>query len=328
MQNTLENIKKYLHNNDNFLITSHVRSDGDSIGSELAMAGLLKTLGKSFYILNNDQPAEYLRFLPGIERISTIAPHNHETYKSLIILDGAFSDRVGEELFKKLFHIEKENIIAIDHHPNLVFNDKCYIDPSASSTGELVYNLLEYMEVPVSPEMAVCLYTAIFTDTGCLRQTNTTSRAIYIISKLFDLLPYSHYQIVRNIYESSRYEGLMLLADMLSTVVYEKETGIIYGYITNEMMIKRGAREDDIENFIEPLRGVAGIKVAAIFRETGRGEVRVNLRAKADEVNLIPFVKKLGGGGHPKAAGFSVFTDDLNKAISDSLSQLRAFLSE
>jgi len=324
----LENIKDFITENDNFIITSHVHSDGDSIGSELAIAEILRIHGKNFYIYNNDSPADYLDFLTGIDAIKNQPPADLEKYPNLFVLDCAFSDRVGQKVFENLKHIKNENTAAIDHHPNPVFNDKCYIDSSASSTGELIYNLVEYMSLKITPNLALALFTAIFTDTLGFRQTNTTSRAFLAASVLFDKLPFSHYKIIVSLYESKRLQGLKLLGKFIETVKLEPESMILYGYITRQMFETTGAEDQDIEDFVNHLRSVENVRVACLFRQTEEGDVKINLRAKDESINLVPFAKKMGGGGHPKAAGFSRPDDDIQKTIDHVLPRLKEYIGK
>ncbi len=321
----LKNISHFLNEKDGFIITSHVRSDGDSIGSELAVAHLLSTLGKKFYIYNNDPCAEYLKFLPHSHWIKT-SPPNLEEYFHIIVLDGAFSNRIGEKVYSHLKRVPLKNIVAIDHHPNPTFNDKCYIKPTASSTGELVYDLVEYMNVEITPDIAVCLYTAMFTDTQGFRQTNTTSRSLYVASILFPLLPYSHYQIISHLYESKRFCGLKLLGDFLRYAKFDEEYGIIYSILTKDMFSRWGASEEDIEDFIATLRSVKGVRVAITLRNSSDGNIKVNLRAKDENIDLVPFVRAMGGGGHPKAAGFTIEDHDIDKALRITLESIKKYI--
>lgn len=328
-QKILNKIKEFILKNDNFIITSHVNSDGDSIGCELTIAELLSQLNKNYYILNNDAYSDYLAFLPKINIINTDIKHNTKDFKNLIIVDTTFSIRIGERIFNFLNYLDTENIVIIDHHPNSLINDKSYISNTASSTGELVYNLLEYMNINITTNIALYLFVAIFTDTFGFRQSNTTQRSMFITSQLFDKLAGSYYKIIEHLYDDLRYPALKLLGELLNTVKRYKGDEIIYGYLTREMFDKHNAKDSDLENFINYLRSVHGVKVACIIRETEKDDIKINLRAKDENVNLVPFVKKFkNGGGHPQAAGFTLPMADIENIKERVLNELYEYLNQ
>jgi len=234
---------------------------------------------------------------------------------------------LGNRVYEKLKKVKEENIVIIDHHPNKIINNKTYIKTSASSTGELIYDLLEYIGIEINDKLAIYLFTAIFTDTYGFRQQNTTARAFEIFSKIFNKLSVPYYYIIEKLYDSIRYEAIKLLGELLNTVKLTEDKKIIYGFLTREMFEKHNAIDADLENFINYLRSVKGIKVACIIRETEDNDIKVNLRAKEDEINLIPFVKKYNGGGHPLAAGFSLEKDDINKIINNLITDLSEYIN-
>lgn len=322
----LENIKNFILNNDNFIITSHVNFDGDSIGSELAVAEILKILNKKFYIYNNDKCTESISFLPNLDLINNSPPVDLKNYKNLIVLDAAFTERIGVEVFKTLHYIQKQNIIIIDHHPNEKLNDKSYINPAASSTSELIYYLIEHLNLKINSNIALYLYVGIVTDTFSFRQTNTTSTILNIASKLINKLPIPYTKMIEYLYESNRFPALKLLGELLNNVKIDYESGLIYGYLTREMFDKHNANDTDTENFINHLRSVNNIQVACIIRETEKNDIKVNLRAKEGNINLIPFAKKFGGGGHVRASGFSLPMDDINKTINLVINELKKYI--
>ncbi|OHD64729.1 MAG: hypothetical protein A2096_05465 [Spirochaetes bacterium GWF1_41_5] len=315
----------FIRQHDHFIITAHIRSDGDSIGSELALREILLSLGKKCYIFNNDEPAAYLSFLPGFAEIKNMPPSDIADYDACLIADSAFSPRLGS-VYNTLQTDGPRAVAVIDHHQNPCLNDFCYIKPDASSTGELVYNLAEYLEIPVTGNIAIDIYTAVFTDTSGFRQTNTTARSLKIASMLFPEIK-DHYPVMmQSIFEDNRYGGLKLMGKMLEASKRTADGLIIYSLLERRMFAETGADDSDLEHFITYLRSVRGIKAACLFRETGK-DIKVNLRGKDITVDLVPFVRRYGGGGHPQAAGFSVTGKSLCQAADEIINALNLYLA-
>lgn len=300
----IKNIAQVIKQNKKFLITVHDNPDGDSLGSGLALGLALKKMGKETkFLLKTPIPKRY-GFLPGIDNL-VIKKTSLNKYNILFVLDTAGWDQM-EGLSPDLF--SQYIVINIDHHiDNTRFGSIDWVDTKASAVGELVYYLLKRLMAPITPDIAACLYTAILTDTGCFQFTNTTTNTHRITAELIQR-GVSPSIISEHVYERMPFSRLKLLQYALSSVKLEYQGQIIWMWITQDMLRKSGANRDDIEGFIDYLKSIAGVKVAIVFKETPiKNEIRVTFRSKAPNIHVNRIAHKFSGGGHPAAAGCTIF---------------------
>lgn len=296
MQEVIAAIRKH----KKFLISAHVNPEGDSLCSQLAMKGLLSALGKEATIVNNDQPPEHYRFLPGINELSTDLTQKVD-FDAALILDCPTLKRVGG--VANMIGKDKP-VINIDHHISSErFGTVNWVDANASSTGEMVYKLFKEMSVPLTREIALSLYIAILTDTGSFNYDNTSAVTHEIASDLlgYGLEPGS---ISESVYERRTLVDIKLLGLVLSTLKVNKTGEVAYLEITRKMLADTGADITKSEGFINYARSIDGIKVAVLFKEDTKIPNRINIsfRSKAGaDVNNI--ASSFGGGGHVKASG-------------------------
>ena len=300
---SLVKVAKEIRRNKSFLITSHLSLEGDAIGSELAMRGLLLSLGKQAVIINQDGvPGEY-KFLPGIKNIRRLRDLKRLSFDAFVALDcsdpGRFRNvaRLGERCKVK---------INIDHHPsNSRFGDVNWIEPFSSSTTEMIYQLYQKLGIPLDKEMALCLYVGIMTDTGSFHYPNTTSRSLKIAS---DLLRYniSAAKIYRDIYENVSFTDIELLSKIITTMQTWDEGRIIWFEIKRDAPERKKVSIDLSEHVLNFGRLVKEAEVVILFKENLKDsrQIRVNLRSKRLDVNKI--AKAFGGGGHKNASGATV----------------------
>ena len=314
MNKIIDQIINTIKKNQNFLIVAHDNLDGDSIGSELALALAIKSLNKKVQILLNEPiPAQY-RFLPGLPKliVSTKELDKPNSVKDKKIPDVLFVlDTAGWNQIKKIKPVQfnKQTIINIDHHiDNKRFGDINWVDPKASAVGEQIYGLLKRLPVILTKDIAKCLYTAIITDTGSFQYANTTAATHKIISHLLTLGIYPHL-ISGQIYENISLSRLRLLQLALKRLESTgKDNQIIYTWITRKMLKKAHAKQEDTGGFIDYLKAAKGIKIAIVFKEnTKPGEIRVNFRSKDQKIFVNEIAHQFGGGGHPAAAGCTVY---------------------
>ena len=292
---TLLNFLKLIKTNKKFLIVSHVSPEGDAIGSSIALALGLEKMGKSVYVLNRDPVPDILKFLPSAKIVTRKIPSGK--FDVMFIVDCPNMERTG------LKNLRAKITVTIDHHlllsqviPKQSLN---LIDPKASATGELVYKLLHSLRVPIDKAIATNLYTAILTDTGGFRYSNTTPESLKIASRLV-AAGADPWEITKEVYENFSFNRLRLVSLCLPTI--EKKGKITSITVTRNMFKKTKTSIEDAENIVDFPRQIKGSEVALLFREDRRNLYKISLRSKG-KVNVAKIAKTFGGGGHANAAG-------------------------
>lgn len=281
-----------------FLISAHERLDGDAVGSELALALLLRSLGKEVTIYNQDPTPENYLFLPGSDRIVRQLPAP-ETFEVAFILDCSELQRIGREA-ARVGTIP--TLVNIDHHvSNKPFCDIRLTDSQASSTGELIFRLLRSMNFAITPEIATCLYTAILTDTGGFRYSNTRPGSLQAAAELV-AAGADPQRISENAFESDSPARLRLLAAVLPTLLFEEDGRVGSLAVTQKALADAGALPDHSEGFVDLPRSVRGVEIAILFHELPDGSFKLSLRSKG-KVNVERVARVFGGGGHVNASG-------------------------
>ena len=280
-----------------FLITAHVRLDGDALGSELAMYLMLKKLGKDVVVYNQDHTPERYRFLPSAQNIVHNI-NNVEQYDVGIILDCSDLARVGDEE-DKIGKIKR--LINIDHHiSNNGFCSLKMLDAHASSTGELVFRLMREMGFKMSKDICTNLYSAIITDTGSFRYSSTTNETFFAVGNLVENGADPQW-IAENVYENDSPARLKLLAKTLATLSLDMESKVGSLVVTQKDLLETGAAWEHTEGFVDIPRTVGGIEVSILYTQRGDNNFKLSLRSKA-KVNVEKVAKKFGGGGHIHAS--------------------------
>ena len=300
------------------LISVHKNPDGDALGSQLGLMLGLEKIGKKVYAHNLDPVPEIYHFLPGSDRI-TSGPIVKGTYDAFLVLD-ADPQRTG--LFSGSW--PARILINIDHH---ITNPRewplTWLDPDATATGEMIYRLMASLRIPIDKNMAVCLYTAIFTDTGSFRYSNTTAESMRIAATLIEAGA-DPWMVTENVYESYSFRRINLLGKVLSGIEQSRDGRIAWVLVTDELYRETGTSAEDTDNFVNFVRSVKGVEVAILFRQTGPEQYKISLRAKG-RVDLSGLATSLGGGGHKNAAGgvlegaFAVVRDKVLDAVARSL---------
>ena len=280
-----------------FLITAHVRLDGDALGSELAMYLMLKKLGKDVVVYNQDHTPERYRFLPSAQNIVHNI-NNVEQYDVGIVLDCSDLARVGDEE-DKIGKIKR--LINIDHHiSNNGFCSLKMLDAHASSTGELVFRLMREMGFKMSKDICTNLYSAIITDTGSFRYSSTTNETFFAVGNLVENGADPQW-IAENVYENDSPARLKLLAKALATLSLDLESKVGSLVVTQKDLLETGAAWEHTEGFVDIPRTVGGIEVSVLYTQRGENNFKLSLRSKA-KVNVEKVAKKFGGGGHIHAS--------------------------
>ncbi len=318
--NNLNEISKVVQKNKNFLITSHINLDGDAIGSELALYFILKKLNKKVIILNQDRLSKIYDFLPGSDKVHYLN-NNRISPKSIdvgIVLDCSNIKRIGRtyEVFKDI-----KTIINIDHHKsNENYGNLNYLDCSASSVGEIIYELITSIDINLLDEkISTCLFTAIMTDTGSFRYSNVSSKTFGVASHLTRYRINSHL-IANNIYNRNTYPGLKLLGEALLTLEINESSYVSWLTITRKMLNDANAKDEEIEGIIDIATTLNNVEISILFRETKDNKIKVSFRSKGN-FDVNKFAGKFKGGGHPNAAG-CLCSGKLNEIKEKILSQV------
>ncbi|MGD2115879.1 MAG: bifunctional oligoribonuclease/PAP phosphatase NrnA [Acidobacteriota bacterium] len=285
-----------------FLITGHVNPDGDSLGSSLGLARLLRGMGKGALIWFRDPLSGVYADVPGVERIhhGEEAPAGYpDKFDSVIALECPSLDRSGldEPLGGGL------PLLNIDHHlGNQHYAQVNWVDSAAPSVGVMIYRLARSLNTAVDPETANVLYMTILTDTGGFRFSNATEAAFEASAEL--VREGAQPELVSQwIYENRPVTGLRLLAEMLQSLELHEDGRVASALVTRKMMQRAGAGPSDTEGLVDYPRTVSGVEGVALLREQEDGDTKVSLRSRG-EVDVEKVARKHGGGGHKNAAGF------------------------
>ena len=280
------------------VLACHVNPDGDALGSMLGLALALIPLGKDLVCLSQDGVPDILRFLPGVERIATAT--DVPAFDLALVVDSGELARVGETVQPLVARARR--IVDIDHHVTAgAFGDIRVLDAHAASTAEIVYALLQTLDVPITSDIATCLFTGIITDTGSFRFQNVTPNTLRVAAKLLEAgAPPAH--ISENVFDNRTFAATRLLGLALSALSQTPDGQVVWTHITAQNFRTLGATDQDTEGVVNYVRGVRGAEVGILFREMEGGSIRVSLRAR-ESVNVAEVAARFGGGGHRMASG-------------------------
>ncbi|PYK50343.1 MAG: DHH family phosphoesterase [Verrucomicrobia bacterium] len=300
---TFEQIGKVLREHQHFAILSHVRPDGDALGSQLALALSLEQLGKDVRVWNEDGMLEKYSFLPRAELL-TKPPATADHVDVAIALDTAIQNRLGTALAA----VGSAKIwINIDHHrSNPGYGDLVIVDASAPATGEIIFSLIKSQGFPFTHDIAENLYAAISTDTGSFQYPNTSARTFEIAAELVRAGGVDVGKISRQLYENYPRRRLELLRELLRTMRFSGHDRVASFSLSLKTTADLGVLPEDNEGLIDHLRAIRGVIVAVFFEELADGKVRVSMRSKDEAVDVCAICQKFGGGGHTLAAGARV----------------------
>jgi phosphoesterase RecJ-like protein len=301
----LEAVADAIRSHDRFLVVTHENPDGDALGSMLAMTLGLRAVGKDvvMYLTGTAPlPGEYgFLDLAGLQRE---LPADTEE-RVLLAVDCANDRRIGEEATG----VDRAKLVLdVDHHhDNSRFGGVNLIDAEASSTAEIVRDVLHEIHVELTPEIAAALYVGLVTDTGRFQYSNTTPKALRLAAELVEAGADVH-GIFRYVYETVQFSKLKLLARALERAQLFEGGRLVVSYLLKDDFGDVGAEEPYSEGIIDYLRAVEGSEMVALIREPPRNEGparRISLRSSHDEVDVSAIARHAGGGGHRQAAGFS-----------------------
>ncbi len=304
-QTDLQAVTAALHEHDRFIVVTHENPDGDALGSLLGATLGLRALGKDVVMyLSGDVPlpGEY-GFLPLGELLREL-PEDTET-RVLLALDCANESRIGSSRVP----LERAKlVIDVDHHhDNSRFGAINLVVADASSTAEIVRDLLRELDVALTPEIAEALYIGLVTDTGRFQYSNTTPKSLRLGAELIEAGADVH-GIFQQVYENVKFAKLKLVGRALEHARLLDGGRVVVSYLLRSDFEDAGAQEPYSEGIIDYLRQVEGAELVALIRERPHGDGpahRVSLRSSSDLVDVSAIARKSSGGGHRQAAGFS-----------------------
>ncbi|MFH1187292.1 MAG: bifunctional oligoribonuclease/PAP phosphatase NrnA [bacterium] len=290
----------------NILMVGHKAPDEDCLGAICALSCYFDSIGKNHTIFNFDKIFENFNYLSGIDKITNdINEIQTKVFDLILVLDTGSLEYSGikdylEKAQKEVF------IINIDHHKsNSNFGHINLVESNASSVSEIIYNLFQYNKVYITKEMANCLLTGIIADSDNFSNAATTVESMNAASYLLThggRLP----KIVKNTYKNKSLTSLKLWGIVLSRLKQNKKYNVAYTYVTHDDLQKYNVAKETIEGIANFLNKLAGHKVIFFIKEKDPGEITVSMRTNNNLIDVSKLAKMIGGGGHRKAAGFSV----------------------
>jgi bifunctional oligoribonuclease and PAP phosphatase NrnA len=307
----LVEVLRHIERRDRFLLTSHARPDGDAIGSVLACCQILRQMGKQAEVVMRDAVPVIYKPLPFSDTVLQKESVNGK-YDAAIILECDSVQRT------RLSGLEQHFLINIDHHNSArEFAHVNWIDKNACATAELVYRLAREANVPISPEVATCLYTAVLTDTGSFAFSGTNEHTFTLARDLV-LAGADPVRIAQSVYFSNPASKMRLLGCALRNL--HRQGSLAWMSVTQDEMERSEAIEEDCEGLVNYALSIEGVEVAVFFRELPDRRFRVSLRSKG-ALDVATVAEHFGGGGHRCASGCAV-----NGPLSVSVARIMAEL--
>ncbi|MFC1687891.1 bifunctional oligoribonuclease/PAP phosphatase NrnA [Patescibacteria group bacterium] len=312
-----QDIKSRIEDAKNILIISHQKPDGDALGSSLALSHYLDHLEKEHTCFCVHKVPQNFSFLPSADKFTD--NHNDirkNKYDLICVLDSGDLHYAGVEELLDALNEHKPIIINIDHHPtNTHFGHLNLVHDQASSASEIIFRFLDFHRHQISQETATCLLTGIMTDTGIFSNLATTSSSLEAASRLLGYGARLR-QIMLNTMRNMTLVDLQLWGRVLSRLKEDAETGIVSTAVTREDFEEFGIKEEATEGIANFLNNLGTAKVVMVLKEYEKGKIKASLRTTHPDVDVSALAKTFGGGGHKKAAGFSVEGSLLEKENS------------
>lgn len=309
----LEQLKNLIDEADEIGVVSHVNPDGDNLGSSLGLARALRNYGKSVDVLGHDSVDDYLKFLPDLEYYKT---DYKNSYDLLLILDASEFDRIGDA--QPVAHNSKKTAV-IDHHlGGKITSDLNIIHSDAPATCQLVYEIVDRLDLPLDEKTASLLFTGIVTDTGRFMYYGTNRETFDIAGKLIDAGADKDF-IYQALYQNKPIKTLKFETDLISNAEFMDNK--VFAIASKEKVDEFDVQMGDSEHVVNILRDLEGIEVSMLLKEYGNGEYKVSMRSK--DIDIAKVARENGGGGHVNASGFTIFDDSLESAANKALEILK-----
>jgi len=297
---TFQEIGAWLDQYDSFALLSHVRPDGDAIGSQIALGFALEAAGKKVRLINEDGLPDNLAFMAGSDRIET-PPAEPVDVDVVIALDTATKPRLGDNVLKAVGHCERW--INIDHHKsNPGYGDLNLIDDSSPATGQILYDLIKALDLPIPDETRDAIYVAVSTDTGSFQYSGTTV-ATYEMAADLTRRGTDVGHINSLTYDNHPMRRVELMRSLLNTLEVKSDGRLAHWELTWDTVTRLEVKPEDSEGLIDIIRAIQGVIVAVFFEELHDGKIRVSMRSKDRRIDACKVCMEFGGGGHALAAG-------------------------
>jgi phosphoesterase RecJ-like protein len=317
-------IARILRTEDRFLVVTHINPDGDALGSLLGTALALAEMGKRSCPLSADRIPDMYDFLPGRDRV--VSDANLVPFKPdwLLALDTATEQRISGDL--SLFRTGGARLINLDHHvSNPHYGDLNLVRPQATSTAEIVLEILKQAGYTLSQDVAKCLYTGLITDTGCFRFSGVDSRTLEVGAELL-ATGFDSYAVTLHLFEENSFARVQLERLILDRLEVLLDGQLALSMLYAEDFGRVGADRSEMENLVDKLREIRGVEVGVLITESANGPNRVSFRSKG-RVDVSALASPLGGGGHRSAAGLRIelpldqIKEKITKAVSKALAE-------
>ncbi len=301
-----QKIKDEIEQAESIIAIAHQNPDGDAIGSLLGLGHYLEQTDTEHTLFCRTPIPDYLKFLSHVEKITSDDKHLlSRAHDLIIVLDSGDLEHAGvADHFRRLKGIPK--VINIDHHPtNQHYGHINLVHPLASSTAEIIFHFLDYHRHPISKEVATQLLTGILTDTGSFSNLATTSSSMEVSSRL---LAYGARvrEITQHTFHNKSLTQLQLWGRALSRLKRDDESGIVTTLLTTKDFDELGIDEESSEGIANFLNNVEEAKAIMVLKEKSDGTIKGSLRTTQPDVDVSRIAKFFGGGGHKKAAGFTI----------------------
>ena len=303
-----------LKKSDNILILTHLRPDGDTLGSAYALKGMLEGMGKNVCVACDSKITPKYQYITGSEIIQPLFEPEF-----IVAVDIANPSLLGGSLEK---YADKVDMV-LDHHPsNNGFGRINVIEPDFASSGELIYDIVLESKVKMTQNIMDNLYIAIATDTGCFRYSNTTAKSLEKAAKLV-AMGAAHLDINRRFFELKTPQQITLQKMVMDTLRFYSGGKIAIIVVSLDIIKKAEALEDDIEGLSAFPRRINGVDVGLTIREIIEGEYKISARSN-EGVNVSEICQHFGGGGHVRAAGCTIKGEvkEIKKQLVDKINEV------
>jgi len=324
-KSTTKQLADAIARSEQIVITTHIKADGDGIGSELALRRALRGMGKDARVINDTPVPQPLKFMLDEEdEIVFFDPARDRDFilsaDLIIVVDVALLYRLGR--LQSFFEASKAEKICVDHHleGDDIFSHKL-VEPCATSTGELVFELLREMKCELTPSIAKALYTSIVVDSGCLSYERCVSGTFKIVSELVEKGA-NPYEVHLSLHWQKTLPELKLEGDVISKLQVRGE--VAYSYVKGETARHLAVDPMEMPELVHIPLALGDVEIALLFIENGGNEIKVSARSKG-RVKVCELARVFGGGGHSLAAGF-VLEGPLEAAIEKVVGEAVSFL--
>ncbi|WP_345715228.1 DHH family phosphoesterase [Luteolibacter yonseiensis] len=316
---SIARIGEVLRDHQSFVLISHVRPDGDAIGSQLALGFSLMAAGKSVRLINEDGLPDNLAFMSGSDKIE-LPPAEPLDVEVAIALDTAAKPRLGDNA---LHAASKAKIwLNIDHHKsNPSYGDLNFIDSSSPATGQILYQIITQLDLPLPAETRDAIYVAVSTDTGSFQYPSTTAKTYEMAADLIHR-GLNVGTLNSQTYDNHPYRRVELMRALLNTLELSADGLVANWELRDQTRIDLALLPEDSEGLIDIIRAIRGVQLAVFFEELEGGKIRVSMRSKDKRLDVCRIALEFGGGGHALAAGIRM-TGPLEEAKALVLAAIR-----